>query len=189
MQWKVRLTIDERLKWIAQMIERQIRQLTRNFAIWSAENIVEPGRDKGIQVSTADGSRFEGRPSHGERSHSVLVLELVGDEATILSTAARNDNVVFAVGFPMPIAQFDKFPLARVPIYVLAFEFGKIASGAYSVLIECNSRALVRNRAFFAKPDFDGQIVLTDYISFLHFSHCSFGTRFGRYFSNVRRSC
>jgi hypothetical protein len=70
---------------------------------------------------------------------------------------------------------------------VLAFEFGEIAGRAYSMFIERDPRALIRNRAFLAKPDIDRQLVLTDYISFLDFYHRIFGTRFGSGLSDVRR--
>jgi hypothetical protein len=97
----------------------------------------------------------------------------VGHEAAVFSAAAWNNDVVISVRFPVPIAQFDQFAFARAPIDTFTLKFGKIARGAYSMLIERDARTLVRNRTFLAKPDVDRQLILTDYISLFHIRHCS----------------
>src|SRR6202034_4434634 len=101
MQRKVGLAVDEGLKRIAQVGEGKIGQPARDFAIRRSENVVEAGSNERIEVSAPDIGRFERRPGHGKWVHAVAVLELMGNEAAVLTAAARDDDIVFAIAFPV----------------------------------------------------------------------------------------
>ncbi len=167
-QWEIGLPIDERLERIAEVRERQVRQLPRDLAVRRAQNVVETGCNECVEVPAANGRGLEGRPSHGERIHAVFVFQLMSDEAAVLAAAAGHDDVVVSVRLSVPVAQLDQLSFADIPIHVLVLVFGESARRADSVLIESDARTLVRDRALFAKPHLRGQLVQTDYISFLH---------------------
>ena len=187
-QRKVGLTVDEGLKRIAQMHERQIRQLAGNLAVRRTEDIVKSRGDKGVQITAADRGCVQWRPSHGKRIHPVFVLKLMGDKTAVLAAAARHDHVVVAVRFPMPIAKLDQLSLARVPIDVIALVLCKPTGRTYTLVIEGDAGTLVRDRAFLAKSNLCRQLVLPYQITLFHFNHCSMSSQSDKDFTCLKET-
>lgn len=169
MHREVGLTVDEGLKRITDLLESQSGQLSGRAAIWRPENVVEARSDERVEIPAANFSRAQWRPGNGQRVHSIFVLELVGDEAAILSSAARDDDVEFAVAPAESIAQVDQLPLALRPINLFALESCKVARRAHAVVIERDARPLVRYGAKLAEPYGSRQVILGDDVLLLHF--------------------
>ena len=76
------------------------------------------------------------RPGYRQRVHTVIVFELMGDEAAIFAAAARHDHVILAVMFLVPLAQLYEFSLAFIPVHALPFVFRIVTGGTDAMLVE-----------------------------------------------------
>ena len=171
---QVLLAENEGLEGVEQVFQAQPGEEPVNPAVGLEGDVVEPaGLDPGQEILPAVVGVEQGRPSHGQRVHAVLIFEQMGGHDAVLAAAARHQAVVGAVVFAMPVEQGQKPALAVLPVDVL-LAFGVAAGVAHAFLVDAKrrrdpvrgmqelgigGRPLVGHDAAGAKPDFAGEPV------------------------------
>src|SRR5262245_58290543 len=94
---KVFLTINKRLKRIAQIDKRQARHESMDNAVWSKANIIQPRMHKRFKVLSTNISIPMGSPCDCQRMHVIFCLKDMSHVTTIFTTATRHNYIKAAI--------------------------------------------------------------------------------------------